>query len=346
LNSSPPSSNLLGEDSASTLITWAASATKETATTGTSALKTPSSILTASNTDTTDPFKLGDNLFDSTIEKSDAAGSTESNSTAHALDGSVLVEESSVQKEQDSMTLSKDAQSPTSPLDKDDQQLHLVDHISDKGSEDQLLAGEKSPPSDDGRTRANRQRRRIAGGVISLPVPSKALLSKSSTGSLSNAFQESASSSTAETADSDAPMTITGQAKDSGAHEQKIHSFEQHENSSHQATTTKMRTKKITTMTTATAEEVVMGCTDESKGIEQQVGEDTVVRAARNDDIVAKTIIADVELDATASEVSSLLTKSPPEGGHGTTMQEEEQQREGGERRESADQDDPSASRV
>ncbi|KAF9119116.1 hypothetical protein BGX30_004076, partial [Mortierella sp. GBA39] len=49
----------------------------------------------------------------------------------------------------------------------------------------------------DSRTRANRQRRRIAGGVISLTTTSKTLVSMKSTSSLSNVFMESSSSSVA-----------------------------------------------------------------------------------------------------------------------------------------------------
>ncbi|GJJ73131.1 hypothetical protein EMPS_05489 [Entomortierella parvispora] len=344
LDSSLPSSKPLAEDLPSTLTTLTTPATKEAedsmafiqaAHIGTT---TPAILLNTPNTDNKDPFTLGDNLFSSTIEKSDASTLSESHSTDHALDGAFLAEESSDQKGHDSKDLSKDTQSSTSLLDKDDQ-YHLDGHLSDQGPEDHLLAGEKSPPSDDGKTRANRQRRRKEGGLISLPTPSKTLLSMSSTGSLSNAFHASASSSATETTDANTSMTIAGQTKDGEASEPRSHSNEQHENSPHHVTARKMKTKTTTittTTTTSTASEAsaMTGCTDQSQ---------IVARSERNDDIMTKTILSDVEVDVTASEVSSRLTKSPAEGDDAATMQEQRQLGEGAGPRGSSDQDDPSA---
>lgn len=265
-------------------------------------------------TTTMDPFKLGDNLFNSKIEIGNAVAGSKSESKEQVVNSAS--EANVVQKEEEEEVVSPTGvQGPTSDKDGDKHvSSHLDGHLSDKGSDDH--AGEKSPPSDgqDGRTRSNRQRRRIAGGVISLPTTSKTLLSKSSTGSLLNAFQAGG--------DTQGSSSSAMETTDSIAHE---YEYEQHDHPSDTTTTrktTKMTTSKRTIIT--------------SRGGGGGEEETAVSRTTKNDDIVTKAIIADAELDVTASEVSSLMTKSPPEESHETRMFEQEVGTE------SADRDDTS----
>ncbi|KAG9067467.1 hypothetical protein KI688_012250 [Linnemannia hyalina] len=140
----------------------------------------------------------------------------------------------------------------------------------------------------DSRTRANRQRRRIAGGVISLTTTSKTLVSMKSTSSLSNAFMESSSSSVATGAvhrsEDDIHHTVE--------HEHELEHELEHEQGQEQDET------QITTA--ATAEEVEGGGGDDVEA----------TRTTKNGDLVTEAMMADVEADVTIDEANSLL-KSP-----------------------------------
>ncbi|KAF9128864.1 hypothetical protein BGW39_004677 [Mortierella sp. 14UC] len=159
----------------------------------------------------------------------------------------------------------------------------------------------KSPRSDHEEesrtTRANRQRRRIAGGVISLPTPSKTLASKGSTSSLSNAFKESM------VGDQRSLLEETDNSKPT-AHEQKPDRKQERD-----------ETRQ---------EKNEDSSDDDAEG-------DNETRTTKYGDLVTETMMADVEADVTVDEANTLL-KSPDTaaaGGKAVQAQENDDTEEG-----------------
>ncbi|KAG0056411.1 hypothetical protein BGZ83_005126 [Gryganskiella cystojenkinii] len=264
----------------------------------------------------TSEFTLADNLFDGAInqDKNPQISKTDD----HAEGDSGLGTETIVSVQSEDKDKAHEQQKQ--------QVLSDGDHSSDMSLKDrhdrsQLRAeGDMSPPSDHPHGRArSRQRRRIAGGVIQLPQSSKTLLSMSSTGSLSSAFQAGASSS--ETMMTTATTTTTST--------DEILKHNEYETPGQQET-----------MITTTALTILNNDQQEVK--EKQEEEESAVRAVGNADIVTKTIVADVaEVDVTASEVSSMVTKSlPVEEGQSATMALEPEE-EAQQVPSAVDQDDP-----
>ncbi|KAF9968688.1 hypothetical protein BGZ70_000039 [Mortierella alpina] len=173
LDSSPPSfeastSTLQSPSTtAATMTTTAATATTAAATT----ITTSTSSLVAKDASGPMPFTLGANLFE------DAAAHA-LNKDEYASEGAGLLQEERSEATSPSVDKSK------SPGRESDAEITVGADFSDS-------MGEKSPEDPtEGRGRSNRQRRRIAGGVIFLGSNSKTLVSKASTSSLSKAHQE------------------------------------------------------------------------------------------------------------------------------------------------------------
>ncbi|KAG0003687.1 hypothetical protein BGZ65_001447 [Modicella reniformis] len=136
-------------------------------------------------------------------------------------------------------------------------------------AENSIGAGDKSP-------RANRQRRRIAGGVISMPTQSKTLLSRASTSSLSNAY-----------------------GHDAGT-QQKDHEGDEIAQGHEQA-------QDQTLLQPGLCSTIVEG---------SNVGGGSVTRKELKDDedAVTSTILTDKGADAFAGDTKSLPSLSPTEG--------------------------------
>ncbi|KAF8936056.1 hypothetical protein BGZ58_004651 [Dissophora ornata] len=257
--SSPPSFKLSTSSSASASTATTAAATLPTMMT-TSHAEVPGSKVT--------PFPLETSLFRSTIETAPAPTSDKDDSNRERDFPAAVTERG------------RDAGIGTGG--------NIGVGVGDV-AENAIGLGDKSPPdSTEGGRARSRQRRRIAGALIS--VPPMSLISKASTSSLSGAFHETITATTATTA------------------------------------TTTTTTMTATTMTTLSAAHLQQGYLDDesAQGVGEEqaggqgiggTGDDSGIEARiethRNSDDI--TILAGVEVDVSASKASSLLTKSPPE---------------------------------
>lgn len=156
----------------------------------------------------------------------------------------------------------------------------------------------------DSRTRANRQRRRIAGGVISLPTPPKTLVSMKSASSLSNAFREL--SSTAASA-----VVGANDRLDDDGHPTAELEYDHEHKQGHDET-------PITTGGKATTAVAVK----EAEGGQSDSDDDEATRT-KNGDLVTEAMMADVEADVTIGEAHSLL-KSPPVVADGSAQEDDD----------------------
>ncbi|KAF9576295.1 hypothetical protein EC968_009269 [Mortierella alpina] len=117
------------------------------------------------------PFTLGANLFEDTTAQ-------DPNMEDDASGGEGLLQ-------------GERSEATTPSEDKSKSPGHESSAEITPGADSGDCMGERSPEdSSEGRGRSNRQRRRIAGGVISLGTNPKTLVSKASTSSLANAHQE------------------------------------------------------------------------------------------------------------------------------------------------------------
>ncbi|KAG9320878.1 hypothetical protein KVV02_005026 [Mortierella alpina] len=175
LDSSPPyfgaSTSTLQSPlmTAATTTTTTTTATTDVATTTT----TSTSSLAANDASGPTPFTLGANLFESA--EGPVVNMDEDEDTTEGV-GQLLEARSEATTPSEDKSKSPGQESTAAGADFGDGM------------------GERSPDdSTEGRGRSTRQRRRIAGGVISLGSNSKTLVSKASTSSLSNAQQEDGS---------------------------------------------------------------------------------------------------------------------------------------------------------
>ncbi|KAG0060408.1 hypothetical protein BGZ90_004043 [Linnemannia elongata] len=174
----------------------------------------------------------------------------------------------------------------------------------------------------DSRTRANRQRRRIAGGVISLPTSSKTLSSMKSTSSLSNAFKETSSSSVASDAvhrpESNIPHTVEHEHE----HEHELEHEHRHElEHDHAHEHEDGRNESLMTSVAMAEKETEAGGADGAEA----------TRATKNGDLVTEAMMVDVEADVTIDEANALL-KSPPVPVANIAAQKDEDDTEEGKR--------------
>ncbi|KAH7036498.1 hypothetical protein BKA57DRAFT_474937 [Linnemannia elongata] len=167
----------------------------------------------------------------------------------------------------------------------------------------------------DSRTRANRQRRRIAGGVISLPTSSKTLSSMKSTSSLSNAFKETSSSSVASDAVHRPESIIPHTVEHEHEHEHELEHDHAHEHEDG-------RNESLMTSVAMAEKETEAGGDDGAEA----------TRATKNGDLVTEAMMVDVEADVTIDEANALL-KSPPVPVANIAAQKDEDDTEEGKRR-------------
>lgn len=171
----------------------------------------------------------------------------------------------------------------------------------------------------DSRTRANRQRRRIAGGVISLPTSSKTLSSMKSTSSLSNAFKETSSSSVASDAvhrpESNIPHKVEHEHEHEHEHGHELEHDHAHEHEDG-------RNESLMTSVAMAEKEAEAGGDDGAEA----------TRATKNGDLATEAMMVDVEADVTIDEANALL-KSPPVPVANIAAQKDEDDTEEGKRR-------------
>ncbi|KAG0269657.1 hypothetical protein BGZ95_001971 [Linnemannia exigua] len=156
-------------------------------------------------------------------------------------------------------------------------------------------------------TRANRQRRRIAGGVISLPNPSKTLGSMKSTSSLSNAFKDSMAS------DQRSLLEEEADHSQPTAHEQEP----DREQEPVREQVTELEQGRDETLMTVGGKAALLvddlraeAETGKEAGDSNGAEVDDVETRTKNGDLMTETMLADVEADVTIDEANSLL-KSP-----------------------------------
>ncbi|KAF9945113.1 hypothetical protein BGZ72_001647 [Mortierella alpina] len=239
----------------------AATTTTTSTTTIATTTTTSTSSLAANGASEVMPFKLGANLFEG------AAG--------HALD---MDEESFAGEGLVSGELSE-ATTPGGDKSRSPGQDSTAE--STAGADSGECVGEKSlEESTEGRGRSNRQRRRIAGGVISLGTSSKTLVSKASVSSLSNAQQEDGHPSKDEIEEE-----RNGQRRD---------------------------LSNLSLVHLGEAEAPSAGF-DKDAVEEAHVPEiiaDDQKSKSKSSDSVAKTEVPEMDMDITASEINSAVTKS------------------------------------
>ncbi|KAK3840758.1 MAG: hypothetical protein J3R72DRAFT_446781 [Linnemannia gamsii] len=164
------------------------------------------------------------------------------------------------------------------------------DHEGDGGAESGFGSLESRT------TRANRQRRRIAGGVISLPNSSKTLVSMKSTSSLSNAFKDSMTGDQRSLFEEDADHSQPT------AHEQEPDREQELDE------TLITVGGKATFLVDNLRAEAETG--KEGGDNNEAEGSNTETTRTENGDLMIETMMADVEADVTIDEANSLL-KSP-----------------------------------
>ncbi|KAF9934033.1 hypothetical protein FBU30_003543 [Linnemannia zychae] len=186
-NSSPPS---FVESTSSLLSQSMTAATKTTTTIMNSRVVVPDSEHPPKM------FQLGANLYESTQEGSANEATLVPNTNDKDINGSTLeIEGHHLQQQQNSEEVKSRERNSSHSMEEDRNKSPKSDHEGAMESE-----------SAESRTRSNRQRRRIAGGVISLPTPSKTLVAMGSASSLSNAFKETAAVSTDRKEGEDRPI--------------------------------------------------------------------------------------------------------------------------------------------
>ncbi|KAK3824351.1 MAG: hypothetical protein JOS17DRAFT_751549 [Linnemannia elongata] len=295
-NSSPPSFGVSTSSlpslstTAATMTTTATSTATSHTTTHTTKTTTTSSRAAVADSEPKVVFQLGANLFEGTHEEAASLTSYTSSKESEVAAANLSAYEDDEHSSHHQHQRQEETGEPSSA------NSHAEEEKSKSPRSDHEEAGGPGGESGslDSHTRSNRQRRRIAGGVISLPTTSKTLVSMKSTSSLSNAFNESSSSSVA-----------TGAVHRS---ESNIHHTMEHEQDhghepdhDHEHKHGQEQDETLTT-TAATAE-------TEAEG---GGGDDfEATRTTENGDLVTEAMMADVEADVTIDEANSLL-KSPP----------------------------------
>ncbi|KAF9153774.1 hypothetical protein BG015_002651 [Linnemannia schmuckeri] len=231
-------------------------------------------------------FQLGANLFEGSHDEAASliSSTTTTSSAKDATSSTVPANEDNEHSTQHQQQRQEETGEPSSSgninsnnTEEEKSKSPRSDHEGTGG-----LGGESG--SLDSRTRANRQRRRIAGGVISLPTPSKTLVAIKSTSSLSNAFKES----------STATAAAAGASASDRSEDDKYHTAELEHEHEHGQEQDEML------VTTAMAKKEAEGGDDHGDDVE----------TTRNGDSVLETMMADVEVNVTIDEANSLL-KTP-----------------------------------
>lgn len=259
-----------------------------TATTHTTKTTTTSSRAAVADSEPKVVFQLGANLFEGTHDEAASLTCPTSSKELNVAAANFSANEDDEHSSHHQQQRQEETGEPSSA------NIHAEDEKSKSPRSDHEGAGSAGGESGslDSRTRSNRQRRRIAGGVISLSTPSKTLVSMRSASSLSNAFNESSSSvATGAAYRSESTHHTVENEHD---HEQELEQEHEHEHGQEQDETL------ITTAATA------------EKEAEGEGGDDSeATRATKNGDLVTEAVMADVEADVTIDEANSLL-KSPP----------------------------------
>ena len=273
------------------MATTATSTATSHTTTHTTKTTTTSSRAAVADSESKAVFQLGANLFEGTHDEATSLASPTSSKELAVAAGNFPAnedDEHSSHHQQQRQEETGESSSANSHAEEETSKSPRSDHEGTGGP-----GGESG--SLESRTRANRQRRRIAGGVISLSTPSKTLVSMKSTSSLSNAFKESTLSI----------ATDIVHRSDDNIHHMVEHEHEhelEHElEHDHEHEHGEKQDETLITTTARAEKEAGGGGGDDVEA----------TRTTKNGDLVTEAMMEDVKADVTIDEVNSLL-KSPP----------------------------------